>query len=254
MIIKFKKKLENRIQAQEIYSSISDYLPKKDSHPHSLNSYLETILSRATSSFYVLDLGCGEGNSIEVFEKLNRKAVWHGVDIEDSPEVKKRTIMSDSITTFNGVNLPYEDNFFDLVYTNQVLEHVRHPDALIADVFRVMKCGGIFIGSVSYLEPYHSYSIFNYTPYGISEVINSGGLKLIEIRPETDALMLIIRQLLNRSKYLRFIWKHNYLYTLISIIGILFNLGHRELNFLKVQFSGHLVFLALKPMVDKSLK
>ena len=247
------KGLESRIQAQELYTSISDYLTEIDTRPHSLTGYLRAVLSGANSPVCVLDLGCGEGNSKDLFESLDKKIVWHGVDIEDSPEVKKRTRESDSILTFDGVNLPYRDNYFDLIYTNQVLEHVRYPDALIADVFRVVKHGGILIGSVSYLEPYHSYSIFNYTPYGLIEVINGGGFELIEIRPETDALMLILRQLLNRSKYLKPIWKHNYLYALLGIIGSLFHLGKREINFLKVQFSGHLVFLATKPDVVGSV-
>lgn len=245
-----KNRVKSRIQAQEVYTSISNYLPENDSRPHSLIYYLRTVLSRATSPVYVLDLGCGEGNSIDLFKSFENEIVWHGVDIEDSPEVKKRNRKSDSILTFDGVNLPYKDNFFDLIYTNQVLEHVRYPDALIADVYRVVKGGGILIGSVSYLEPYHSYSIFNYTPYGILEVVNSGGLELAEIRPETDALMLIIRQLLNRSKHLKPIWNHNYLYAFIDILSSIFHLGHRERNFLKVQFSGHLLFLATKPDTD----
>jgi hypothetical protein len=74
---------------------------------------------------------------------------------------------------------------------------------------------------------------------------------LIEIRPETDALMLIIRQLFNGSSHFKSIWNHNYLYSLIRIMGYIFNLGHRELNFLKVQFSGHIIFLATKPDTDK---
>lgn len=246
-----KKRFVSKIQSQEIYTSISEYLPENNSRPHTLNGYLKKIINHATSPFYALDLGCGKGDSIKIFEFLNREVVWHGVDVEDSPEVKNRTRKNDSILTFNGVNLPYKDDYFDLVYTNQVLEHVRHPDALIPDVFRVLKRGGILIGSVSYLEPYHSYSIFNYTPYGLAEVINNGGFKLIEIRPETDALMLIIRQLFNGSSHFKSIWNHNYLYTLIRIMGSIFNLGHRELNFLKVQFSGHIIFLAKKPVTDK---
>ena len=181
---------------------------------------------------------------------MDKEVVWHGVDIKDSPEVKKRSKDIDSILTFDGVNLPYDANYFDLIYTNQVLEHVRFPDALMADVFRVVKRGGILIGSVSYLEPYHSYSIFNFTPYGIRQVISGSGFEMIEIRPESDALKLMLRQLLNRSRMLKPIWNHNYLYMLMEIVSAIFHLRHRERNFLKIQFSGHLLFLAAKPDND----
>jgi ubiquinone/menaquinone biosynthesis C-methylase UbiE len=38
--------------------------------------------------------------------------------------------------TFDGVNLPFGDDDFDLVYCKQVLEHVRHPEPLLAEVGR----------------------------------------------------------------------------------------------------------------------
>jgi SAM-dependent methyltransferase len=152
------------------------------------------------------------------------------------------------ISSFNGVDLPYPSNYFDLIFCRQVLEHVRHPDKLIADVFRVLKPGGLFMSSVSYLEPYHSYSIFNFTPYGIVRVFVDAGFKLVEIRPGIDASVLINRQLFNRSKLLSPIWKINFLYKTMSLIGRIFNLEHRECNFLKIQFSGHIVFLARNPV------
>jgi hypothetical protein len=63
---------------------------------------------------------------------------------------------------------------------------------------------------------------------------------------------MINRQLFNRSKVLRPIWNHNFLYAILGLLGSIFCLGHRERNFLKIQFSGHLVFLARRPVVQKT--
>jgi SAM-dependent methyltransferase len=240
--------LKKKIQSQEIYTSICEYLPEDHSRAQSLSYYLDKSFCRLPDLAKVLDLGCGEGNSIDLFRALDKEVVWHGVDIENSPEVKRRIRENDLFSSFNGVDLPYSDNFFDLIYCHQVLEHVRHPDALISEAFRVLKPGGKFIGSVSYLEPYHSYSIFNFTPYGIVQVFGDAGFEVKEIRPAVDASMLINRQLLCRSKILRPIWRLNCLYAIIGLISSIFGLGHRERNFLKVQFSGHLVFLGKHPI------
>ena len=173
--------------------------------------------------------------------------MWYGVDIETSPEVKKRRRKSALISSFNGINLPYPDRYFDLIFCHQVLEHARNPDALIIDAFRILKPNGLFVGSVSYLEPYHSFSIFNFTPYGIVRVFEDAGFDFKEIRPGGDAWTLINRQLLNRSRLLQPLWNHNVIYGIISLIGCIFRLGHRERNCLKIQFSGHLVFVARRP-------
>ena len=40
------------------------------------------------------------------------------------------------------------DEHFDLVLSNQVLEHVTDPEVVIAEVFRVLRPGGSFHCSV----------------------------------------------------------------------------------------------------------
>ncbi|MDP5053407.1 MAG: class I SAM-dependent methyltransferase, partial [Congregibacter sp.] len=111
------------------------------------------------------------------------------------------------------MNLPYSDGYFDVIYYNQVLEHVRRPDELIAEVVRVLKPGGTFLGSVSYLEPFHSYSIFNRTSFGVlQKVLNDVGLTDVRLKAGVDASQLINRQLLNRTPWLQFIWRRSFYY------------------------------------------
>lgn len=241
------KHIKHKIESLENFKSICDYLPEDHSKPYSLYSYLKQFYDNFSGTARVLDLGCGEGDSIEWFHSFSEDTKWHGVDIENSPEVKKRIRDNALLASFNGLDLPYPDNHFDLIFSNQVLEHVRHPDDLVADALRVLKPGGLFMGSVSYLEPYHSYSIFNFTPYGVVRVFTDAGFELKEIRPETDTSSLIIRQLLNKSNFFKPVWKRSMIYGMIALLSAISDLNHRQLNFLKVQFSGHLVFLAQRP-------
>ena len=240
-------KLAKKIRRMENFKALGDYLPDDHSGRQTLDSYIREAASQFPDSFTILDLGCGEGDSIDLFKNAAPTAIWHGVDIEDSPEVRMRTRANQSIETFDGVNLPFPDANFDLIFCNQVLEHVRYPDRLVAEAFRVLKPAGVFAGSVSYLEPFHSYSIFNFTPYGIISVFSDAGFEVREIRAGADASVLINRQLFYRSTIARFAWNHNYLHFVCDLIGGVFRLGHRERNFLKVQFAGHLFFLASRP-------
>lgn len=237
-------KLAAKLRELENFRVIGEFLPDDHCRRQTTGSFIRQLGCEARGVARVLDLGCGDGSSSDLFRESLPGALWHGVDIADSPEVRSRSRPSDSMQTFDGINLPYADEFFDLIYCNQVLEHVRHPDRLVADAFRVLKPGGLFVGAVSYLEPYHSYSVFNFTPYGIVAVFSEARFRVSAIRPGDDASLLILRQLFNRSGMLRFLWNHNFVHLLCDLVGAVFRLGPRERNFLKVQFSGHLFFLA----------
>jgi hypothetical protein len=57
---------------------------------------------------------------------------------------------------YDGVHIPLKEAAVDLVYSRQVFEHVRHPESLIGELHRVLKPGGLFVGSTSQLEPFYS--------------------------------------------------------------------------------------------------
>ncbi|GAB5413445.1 MAG: hypothetical protein Cons2KO_10480 [Congregibacter sp.] len=230
----------------ENFVAIEPYLSRLESSRYDTDALLRDLATHMPPSPRVLDLGCGAGTSIDWFQELLDSPDWHGVDIADSPEVRARTRHSTAISTFDGINLPYANNSFDLIFSNQVLEHVRHPDALMCDAFRVLRPGGIIAGAVSYLEPFHSYSVFNFTPYGIAAVLGDAGFTVTELRAGSDASRLLNRQLMNRSQMLRIFWNPNYVHLLCSLVGGLFRLDHAEQNFLKLQFAGHIFFKAKK--------
>jgi len=116
--------------------------------------------------------------------------VWIGLDVESSPEVDNREEKEANFVTFDGVNIPFADNSIDLIFCNQVLEHVRYPQKLLQEVQRVLKKDGYFVGSTSYLEIFHSYSIYNITPYGFCLLMDDVRLKIQELRPGIDFFSL----------------------------------------------------------------
>jgi SAM-dependent methyltransferase len=86
------------------------------------------------------------------------------INIEYSP-YEEPDILGD------GTRLPFKTGSIDLIYTAAVLEHVRSPQAMGNEIFRVLKPGGTVIANSAFMQPVHSEGqhFFNSTPYGIRE-------------------------------------------------------------------------------------
>ncbi|MDY0003641.1 MAG: class I SAM-dependent methyltransferase [Polyangia bacterium] len=145
----------------------------------------------------LLDFGCGTGAQRARCEQLG--FTWEGLDIPDSTESKARR-SDDRVFNYAGLDVPFGDSSFDVVLAIQSLEHIQDPNLTFREIGRILKPGGRFIGSVSYLEGYHSNSTFNFTPYGFKRQLERGGMLLTRIHPEVDAFSLIFRRLMMQTR------------------------------------------------------
>jgi ubiquinone/menaquinone biosynthesis C-methylase UbiE len=193
----------------------------------------------------VLDLGCGPGDSVDLFRSLEPRVQWTGADIAQSPEVAERTRTDADFVTFDGEHLPFADASFDLVYCKQVLEHVRRPEPLLAEVARVLRPGGWLAGSTSHLEAFHSRSVFNYTPYGLMLLFEQARLDLVEVRPVIDAFTLIAWRALGTPRFFYRWWaRESPPFRAISLLARLTGWDDRTVNTAKLTLSGQFTFLA----------
>jgi len=108
----------------------------------------ELAAGRALS---VLDMGCGEGRVLEQLLSLGHRL--HGFDLPDKREALRRNlgpVFGDLFDARVRVMddercIPFPDAAFDVVYANQVFEHVRFLDPMLAECARVLKPGGTLI-------------------------------------------------------------------------------------------------------------
>lgn len=103
---------------------------------------LETVLERASqhlqAGIRVLEVGAGAGWQARRLSELGFKV--EAVDMIDSNYTNVRDF---PISDFDGVNIPFPDSSFDLVFTSNVLEHVRDIPALTTEFARVLVPGGV---------------------------------------------------------------------------------------------------------------
>lgn len=228
------------------YKFFEEIVPEDTCRQTSDKFYVESIISSENINT-VIDLGCGAGNSVDFFREVKPGIKWIGVDIELSPEVNTRKREDAEFMSFDGVHLPFNDGEVDMIYCHQVLEHVHSPNELLKEINRVLRPGGFFIGSTSHLEPYHSYSHWNYTPWGFLTLIRDAGLVLKEIRPGIDAFTLFFRKALGNPRiFNRFFTKESPINTIINLLGFVTKKKKKEINLFKLMFCGQFIFIVQK--------
>jgi SAM-dependent methyltransferase len=239
-----------RFPGRELEALLRASLPADHARQTLADHYIERGLGRVEGQpWRVLDLGCGEGASVDQFRARDPSVRWVGLDVPDSPERRSRRRTDARFETFDGVSIPFEDASFDLVYCKQVLEHVRHPEPLLGEVRRVLAPTGFLAGSTSQLEPFHSLSVWNYTPWGLHALMSQSGLEVIELRPGIDGLTLTARRLTGSARHLERWWarwwgRQSPLNSLIDAYGRTRGLNARAVNATKLVFCGQFAFLA----------
>lgn len=110
------------------------------------------MLIEAIAPANILDVGCGEGYTLEEVNKRFPDIHLEGSDLEEEVISIARTNLSHITFHIESADkLERADNSFDLVTMLEVLEHVPDPDSSIIEVKRVSRKYCIF--SVPY-EPY----------------------------------------------------------------------------------------------------
>lgn len=92
----------------------------------------------------LLDLGCGYGWYTDFFVRIGANAV--GVDGSEKMIAIARERYPDLEFTLADIEkpLPYTDECFDIVFSNQVLMDIENTDFVISECERILKSGGVF--------------------------------------------------------------------------------------------------------------
>ena len=128
-------------------------------YPEKLANYLfEQCKMKDKSN--LLEIGCGRGEILRHFKKLGLEV--EGIDLSpESPNFNKD--INVTVMNIETEKLPYADNYFDIVYSKSLLEHLIDPDKFMKEVYRVLKPDGILLTLVPDWESNYKIYFDDYT-------------------------------------------------------------------------------------------
>lgn len=104
----------------------------------------------------ILDVGCGIGTYTRKFHLFSSEV--YGVDV-DYEKLAETTLPN--VVAAPAEALPYPDNFFDVVFLHEVIEHVGDDSRAVAEAVRVVAPGGnVVIYAPNRLYPFETHGIY----------------------------------------------------------------------------------------------
>lgn len=90
----------------------------------------------------------------------------------------------------DAARLPFADGTFGAVACLEVLEHVRMPDQVLAEIARVLRPDGLAYVSMPFLYPIHDapHDYQRWTPHGWRRSAELAGLEIRAMQPASNAL------------------------------------------------------------------
>jgi SAM-dependent methyltransferase len=105
----------------------------------------------------LLDVGCNAGElTSRVARRLGATRVVGIELLETYAEAAHRRGIEAIVGDVDDSGLPFGDEEFDMVHSNQVIEHVRRTDRFLSEIRRVLVPGGLACLSTNNLASWHN--------------------------------------------------------------------------------------------------
>lgn len=180
--------------------------------------FRDFILPRIDPTKSVLDYGAGRGH----VEEMNFRGLAKFVaGIDPEPAVFENPYLDEAkILELPKAVIPYDDDTFDVVFADNVMEHVADPIVTFREIRRVLKPGGVFLAKTPNKWHYMP-MIARCTPTAFHRAVNrrrgreahdtfptcyrcnsSGDVRALAA--QSDMEVRTIRRIEGRPEYLRF--------------------------------------------------
>ncbi len=142
MLKKYKNKQEYLSKIEKFYTTnpkhVAGYFHEKIAE--------EIIRKLEPKNKKILDVGCGVGRLIWQINSLYPKNKFYGADItKNNIKTAKKNIKYAQFIVSDAENMPFKDNYFDIIFCTDSLEHFYSINNSLKEFNRILKDKGLLI-------------------------------------------------------------------------------------------------------------
>lgn len=121
----------------------------------------------------ILDVGCGTGLLLKELEKFGEV---HGLDCaQEAIDYCKKRGLAESVKKGNILDIPFDDEQFDIVTALDILEHLEDESRALKEINRILKKNGIaiiFVPAFQFLWAVQDEASHHFRRYRLGELVN----------------------------------------------------------------------------------
>lgn len=126
----------------------------------------------------ILEIGGGTGLQAKLLSERGFDMV--SIDLPQSNYADQRVF---PVVDYDGSTIPFPDQSFDVVFSSNVLEHVREPGRLHNEIRRVLRSGGYCLHAM----PSGAWSFWTIVTHYLSAVQRAGGVIASSASTDSDS-------------------------------------------------------------------
>ncbi|MBL7813562.1 MAG: methyltransferase domain-containing protein [Saprospiraceae bacterium] len=154
----------------------------------------------------MMDFGCGSKPYQSLFSHVSD---YIGVDYIGEGHIHDNEQID---VYYDGDKLPFEDDSFDSIFSSEVFEHLFNIDAILSELYRIMKSGGKILITCPFVWNEHEIPIdyARYTQFALKQLFEKHGFRIVVLDKSgnyitTVAQMIVLYMLTVRgmSRFVR---------------------------------------------------
>ena len=136
----------------------------------------------------LLDIGCQDGDMCYLMHQEGFEVCGVDIDRERIIKAKQKYQQIEFKYADCGNKIPFSDDFFDVVWAGDVIEHICNTDIFVNEINRVLKVRGLFALSTpahdmikKHFDPEFPHYRF-YTLKSLKNVLEKRGFRIIKVK------------------------------------------------------------------------